>query len=274
MLLYRNILFTSGLNPRQYTKAEEIGADFGVVNLEDPVPPEHKAASRAAALSFFEREHALPYGLVINSLRDAYGFQDVVALADSAARPDLVFLPKIESPEELRILEDVLAPRLPNLRLAVIIESVRGLQAVDEIARATPRMAALAFGAADCAAELRVEVGWESLLYARSRIVAAAANAGIACFDSPYFRLQDLEGLERECRGARQLGFTGKLSIHPRHIPVINSVFGPSPQAVAYARAVIAACEQNEGGIAVVDGNMVGPPFVTIARRILAVAGA
>ena len=272
MLLYRNILSTPGLNPRQFLKAQDVGADMGVINLEDPVPPERKTQARGQALRFFTQPRHLFYGLQLNTLRSAHGSRDLAALVDSEAQPEMVILSKIESPEELRIADEVLSPRLPNLRLGVVIESLRGLWAVHEIAHATPRLAAFLFGAADCAAELGVEVNWDSLLHARSRLVMAAASAGIASYDAPYFNLRDMVGLAAECRAARQLGFTGKLSIHPGHLDTINAEFSPTPRAVEHARRVIAACEQKEGGIAVVDGQMVGPPFVAMAQRILAAA--
>lgn len=122
------------------------------------------------------------------------------------------------------------------------------------------------------AAELRCKNSWESLLYARSRVVHAAASAGIDAIDVPYLDLQDPGGMEREARLARDLGFSGKGSIHPKQIPILNGVFTPDEAAVAHAKRLLQAFEEADTGLVVVDGKLIEKPVLREMHRILAIA--
>ena len=102
------------------------------------------------------------------------------------------------------------------------------------------RIDAMFFGGVDMAAELRAAGKWETLLYARSRVVHAAAGAGFDVIDVPYLDLDDIQGMQREAQLAEELGFTGKGSIHPKQIAPLNAIFSPSEEAIAHARRVIA----------------------------------
>jgi (S)-citramalyl-CoA lyase len=210
--------------------------------------------------------------LRINSLRTPHGLRDILALLDSGAQPDALFLPKVDSAEDLRILTDILGDRLAAAIFIVLIETTAALCAVEEIAAASPRVRALVFGAADYSTELGTAMGWESLFYARSRIAVAAIRAGISALDTPYFDLDDMEGLREETRRSRALGFHGRVAVHTRQVATINEEHTPKPEAVARARRIVAATEEHGGQIAVVDGDMIGPPMVLAARRVLALA--
>jgi (S)-citramalyl-CoA lyase len=124
------------------------------------------------------------------------------------------------------------------------------------------------------AAELGAARDFTSMLYARSRVVHAAASHGRDAIDVPWLDLEDEAGLLEECRRARDLGFTGKAAIHPKQLAPINAVFTPGPDRIAYARKVIEAFETSEGGLAVVDGKLIEIPVVRSARRTLAIAAA
>ncbi|MCE9671191.1 CoA ester lyase [Myxococcus stipitatus] len=269
----RTFLVTPALDPTRFDKAEEVGADMGLLDLEDGVPQALKNEARRLAISHLARSRTGgPMCLRINSLRTDAGLRDVLALLDSDVQPDAVMLPKVESAAELHQLDALLGARFPEVSLLAIIETARGVEAVDAIAMATPRLRGLIFGAADLSAQLGVPLSWDSMLYARSRIAIAAALAGVHAIDSPFFDLVDLAELEDETRRVCALGYTGKIVIHPDQVRVVHGALRPTSQMVAHARRVLAEVGDGKGGIQVVGGSMIGPPLVTVARRVLATA--
>jgi (S)-citramalyl-CoA lyase len=266
----RSLLSTCALQVPQHARALASGADVVVLDLEDSVPAEAKDDARRLALPFFQGQwEGGLRGLRINSPRSEHGLRDLLALLEQGARPDLLVVPKVESAEELRLLDTLLAGRM-EAGLLPVIESPRGLHAVEDIACAVPRVRGLVFGAADFAASLGTTLAWEALHYARARLVVAAAHAGVLALDAPCFLLEDPGALQLELERSRQLGFVGKMAIHPRQVPAINAGFLPPPAVVAQAREIIARSERGESTIRVVGGQMIGPPFVRWARHLLA----
>ena len=162
--------------------------------------------------------------------------------------------------------------RVRPRRLHIIIETNAGLEAAHDIARASPRIDAVFFGGIDMAAELRCKNTWESLLYARSRVVHAAASAGIDAIDVPYLNLEDPDGMEREACRARDLGFSGKGAIHPKQIPILNGVFTPDDDAISHAKRILQAFAEADTGLVVVDGKLIEQPVLRDRRRILSIA--
>jgi citrate lyase beta subunit len=183
-------------------------------------------------------------------------------------------LPKDESADEVAIVAAVLERAARPVALHVIIESNRGLEAALAIAGASPAIRSLLFGAVDMAAELGAAQSFTALLYARSRVVHAAASHGLGAIDVPWLDLADEAGLLEECRQVQDLGFSGKAAIHPKQLAPINAVFTPGPDRIAYARKVIEAFESSADGLIVVDGTLIAAPVVRSARRTLAVAAA
>ena len=274
-LVCRSMLMTSALKPEHYAAATEAGADISILDLEDSVPPEDKEAARRSAIPFFaaQPDDGASRGMRINSIRSPEGLRDVLALQAGPGTPELLLVPKVESAEELVILAQLLDGRLESVGFLATIETARGLCAVDEIARAVPRVRALVFGSADFCASVGTTMAWEHLLYARSRILVAAAAAGVSTIDAPWFDLADEEGLRDEVQRSSQLGFSGKAAIHPRQVPQLNRGFVPPAAAVAQAREIIARSERSGGQIVTLGGQMIGPPFVKKARRLLAIGG-
>jgi citrate lyase beta subunit len=127
-------------------------------------------------------------------------------------------------------------------------------------------------GAVDMSADLRCTKAWEPLLYTRSRLVHAAASAGIDLLDVPFLNLDDPEGLRQEAMGCARLGFTGKASIHPNQIPIIHEAFTPTEAQIAKARKVCAAFEESTTGLVVVDNELIELPVVRSYYRMLAIA--
>jgi len=271
----RSFIFAPGLRPEMYPKALASGADIVCVELEDGIAPKDKDTARRNAMALFAEPQAddgVERIVRINCLREAFGLADVQAVLATDTPPPALMLPKVRTADEVAWLDDLLMERGHATRLHIIIETNAGLEAVHDIARASSRIDALFFGGVDMAAELRCQNAWEPLLYARSRVVHAAASIGVDAIDVPFLDLDDPEGMEREARLARDLGFSGKGSIHPKQIGILNRVFTPAPERVAYAKRVIAAFEEADTGLVVVDGKLIEKPVLREMHRVLTIS--
>jgi citrate lyase subunit beta/citryl-CoA lyase/(S)-citramalyl-CoA lyase len=195
--------------------------------------------------------------------------RDLLALRDYPVTPAIVLVPKVESPRDLEIVARLLRPVRPDLELLAVIETPRGVENAAAIAASSPRPRALIFGSADYASALGVRLSWEPLLHARTRIVNAARASDVDAIDSPTFQVRDLAAVRREATLAQDLGFSGKIALHPRQVAVINQVFSPDAESLAQARRVVAAGQSSGQGITTVDGVMVGRPFFEASRRLL-----
>jgi citrate lyase beta subunit len=243
--------------------------------MEDAVARPRKDEGRALTLPLFEKNtHPHVEQMVrINGLSTPDGLKDLTAIIESEAPPPAIMIPKIKSAEEVQLIEALLsAGRARNIRFCVIIETNQGLERALEISRASSRIDSVILGAVDMSADLRCEKSWEPLLYTRSRLVHAAASAGIDLLDVPFLNLDDPEGLRQEAQACARLGFTGKASIHPNQIPIIHEAFTPDAKTIAKARKVCAAFEQDKTGLVVVDGELIELPVVRSMYRVLAIA--
>lgn len=271
----RSFIFAPGLKPEMYPKALASGADIVCVELEDGIAPKDKDTARANALALFaerQEDDCVERIVRINCLRSGFGIKDVQAILDTDTPPPALMLPKVMTPDEVVWLDNLLSERGHETRLHIIIETNAGLEAAYDIARSSPRIDALFFGGVDMAAELRCQNAWEPLLYARSRVAHAAAGAGIDAIDVPFLDLNDTNGMAREAELVRDLGFSGKGSIHPRQIAILNDVFTPSAEEVAHAKRVTEAFAEADTGLVVIDGKLIEKPVLREMRRILAVA--
>ena len=271
----RSFIFTPGLKPDMFPKALASGADMVCVELEDGIAPKDKADAREKALALFETPQAddgVERIVRINCLREAFGLDDVQAILTTDTPPPALMLPKVRTPDEVVWLDGHLTARGHDCRLHIIIETNEGLEAVSDIAKCSPRIDALFFGGVDMAAELRCENAWEPLLYARSRVVHAAASSGLDVVDVPFLDLEDPEGMKREAKLVRELGFCGKGSVHPKQIPALNEVFTPDRATVERAKRVIREFEEADTGLVVIDGKLIEKPILREMQRILAVS--
>ena len=271
----RSFIFTPGLKPEMYPKALACGTDIVCIELEDGIAPKDKAAAREKGLALFSKPQAndgVERIVRINCLRSAFGLADLQAILDTDSPPPAIMLPKVKTPDEVIWLDDILSERGHAIRLHIIIETNEGLEAAFEIAQASERIDALFFGGVDMAAELRCKNNFQSLLYARSRVVHAAANAGIDAIDVPYLDLEDERGMRAEAELVRDLGFSGKGSIHPKQIPHLNAVFTPSDKAIEHAKRVLKTFAEADTGLVVIDGKLIEKPVLREMQRIVAVA--
>jgi (S)-citramalyl-CoA lyase len=271
----RSFIFSPGLRPDMFPKALACGTDIVCIELEDGIAPKDKDAARHHALALFatpQAEDGVERIVRINCLRTAFGLADVQAVLATNTPPPALMLPKVMTPDEIVWLDDVLTERGHATRLHVIIETNAALEAAYDIARASQRIDALFFGGVDMAAELRCQNAWEPLLYSRSRVVHAAAGAGIDAIDVPYLDLDDSDGMQREARLARDLGFSGKGAIHPKQISILNAVFTPDDAAIAHAKKILKAFADADTGLVVVDGKLIEKPVLREMHRILSIA--
>jgi len=265
----RSLLFAPGNRPEVHSKALNSGADVVCIDLEDAVPPHAKAEARAAAIPFLARGDGPERVLRVNTPRSIEGLRDLLAVVEARPQAGVIFLPKVATAAEVRWVADILDEAVLDLGIAVLIESVEGLENADSIISASPRVEFAMFGGADFSAEIGVEIAREPLLYARSRLVAAARRFGIDIFDVPCINFRDEAVVERETSEAKSLGFTGKAVLHPTNIAIVNSAFTPSAEQIARAEKVVAAYEASPNGLAVVDGKLVERPVVVAQQKIL-----
>ena len=272
----RSVLFVPAVRPDRFAKAVATGADAVCIDLEDGVSVEQKDEARDNALALLAEHPACRAEVMlrINEPGSDLGERDLAALVGAGVAPDSLMVPKVSGPEALTSLERRLGPALAGLPLIVQIETARGLAAAETIATASPNVAVLFFGAVDLSAELGCAIEWDALLYARSRVVAAAALVGVDAMDTPFMDVSDPDQLDEEAAAVRRLGFTGKAAIHPTQVPVIQGAFSPDATAVAWARRMVEAYEANLGGVLLVDGKLIERPVIASAQRILAIANA
>ena len=271
----RSFIFTPGLRRDMYPKALASGADIVCVELEDGIAPKDKAEARKNALALFEApqaEDGVERIVRINSMRERFGIEDVASVLATDTPPPALMMPKVRTPDEVAQLDTLLTEAGHATRLHVIIETNAGLEAAYDIAHCSDRIDAMFFGGVDMAAELRCRNAWEPLLYARSRVVHAAASAGLDAIDVPHLDLEDPDGMRVAAEQARDLGFAGKGSVHPKQIPALNEVFTPSEDQIARARRITAEFEAADTGLVVIDGKLIEKPVLRDMHRIIAIA--
>jgi citrate lyase subunit beta/citryl-CoA lyase len=288
----RSLLFVPADAPAKLEKGLGCGADAIIVDLEDSVAPERKAAAREQAAVFLAaaaQRPARPRLLVrVNGL--STGLTDADLDAVIAARPDAIMLPKAEGGASIMHADAKLATRealagLPDGHVkivAIATETAQSLFVAGTYRAASPRLTALTWGAEDLSADLGAEANRDAegrfldpYRLARTLCLAAAAGAEVPALDTVYVDFRNEAGLRRECEEARRDGFQGKMAIHPAQVATINDVFTPKPEAVARAKAIIAAFAAEPGaGVVGIDGVMYDRPHLTKAQRLLARAEA
>jgi (3S)-malyl-CoA thioesterase len=256
----RSLLFLPASNPRAIEKARTLDADMVVLDLEDAVAEEDKAAAReAASAATHEGFGGRPAAIRVNATDSPHFGQDIVAVRHS--RADFVILAKVESPKQVHD-----AVRLMTRPVLAMVETARGVMDAGAIAAGS---GALIAGTNDLAASLALPLSADrmGMVYALQRIVLAARAAGIPAFDGVYNGLEADEGLAAECAQGRAWGFDGKSLIHPSQIEAANRAFTPSAEEVAAARRLV---EASSGGAQRHEGRMIEQLHVELAEAIIA----
>lgn len=269
----RSVLFLPASNPRAVEKARMLDCDVAILDLEDAVAPEEKAEARAAAVQAVRDGGFAPrLGARVNGAGTEWHAEDLAAVSQAGC--GLIVLPKVE--DAATVVRA--AGAAPGARLIAMIETPPALFRLPEIAGAHPALEALMFGVNDLAAALGTGPSddREPLKPWLAAVVAAARAAGIGAIDGVFNRFQDDDGFARECAQGALYGFDGKSLIHPRQIAPAQAAFSPSPEAVARARAIVAAFDAPEAGgrgAVSLEGEMVERLHLDAARRTLAKAG-
>ena len=269
----RSFIFCPGNKPDMIPKALNSGADMVCIDLEDAIIPEHKDISRSSTIRAFE-DISVPNGVEtlirINDVNTIDGKADIKAILQSNNTASGLMLPKIQTVNEIIDLEKQIKLANKNLNLHIIIETNKALENAWLIAQSSPLIKSLLFGGVDMSADLGCNGDWISLLYARSRVVHAAAGAGIDSIDVPFLDLEDMDGMRQEAQKSKNLGFSGKGSIHPKQIASLNKVFTPSESEIEYANKVIKAFNEAADGLVVVDGKLIEKPVLRTALKTIA----
>jgi len=255
----RSLLFLPASNPRAIAKARGAGADLVILDLEDAVKPEDKAAARAAAVEAVASPWDMPVAIRINGVGTEWHSLDLDAAAGSKA--DLVVVPRATS---AHLVHDV--AETGGKPVLAMIETAAGVLAATEIA---PETAGLIAGTNDLRADLRLPLDSSRapISVSLQLIVLAARAADVSVFDGVFNGLDDEEGFLDEAREGRQLGFDGKSLIHPNQIAPCHEAFAPTAAEIERARALVDAFD---GGAERFGNEMIERMHVEAAQRVLA----
>ena len=271
----RSFIFTPGLNPEMFPKALASGADMVCIELEDGIAIKDKDEARKNtinALKNLKINNDVELVVRVNCQRTKPGLLDLEAFISSKLNVKALMLPKVKTPDEITFIDDLLTDCNMDTDLHVIMETNEALENIYDIAHASKRIVALYFGGVDMAAELRVPNSYENLIYARSKLVHAGASVGIDVIDVPYLDLEDMDGMKKEAELVRNLGFTGKGSIHPKQINILNEVFTPSKEEIIKAKRIIDQFNASDTGLVVIDGKLIEKPVLREMKRRILVA--
>lgn len=280
---WRTLLFMPGDDMKKITKGAGLDVDAIIMDLEDGVALNKKDEARQTVLEALTRAE-LDFGhtsriVRLNPPRKGMQAKDIAETIQG--RPDAYMLPKVETAREIQniahtLIEHELYMGLPpeSIKLIAIIETARGVVNLRDIAQSDSRLVALVFGAEDLAGDIgavRTAAGWE-VFYAKSAVVTHAAAFGLQAIDTPYVDIENIEGLHEATQQAMQMGYTGKLLIHPKQIAPVAEAFTPSDEEVARAQELIALHDQHQAdgmGVFRFAGKMVDMPMIRAAERVL-----
>lgn len=269
----RSLLFAGATRPDLVAKVPRPRPVAAVIDLEDAVPDEFKLQARAAVPDLVERvrrqEPPVELYVRINAPATSWFAEDLLAVLQAGVG---IVVPKLEEADQLDVLRAALRGVSEEVRLIVGIESARGVARVEELL--SPPVYAAYFGAEDFIADMggrRTQEGHE-VLYARSRVVLAARMAGVLPVDQAVVDFRNDEAFRADARLGRELGYRGKICIHPRQVELANELFGPDDaelrRAVALLHAWERAAEQGVGAVEF-DGAMIDEPALRMARQTL-----
>lgn len=281
----RSMLFLPGNSPNILLNADFLGSDSIILDLEDAVAPTEKDAARilvrnAITSLGYTREVIVR----INPVESPYWQKDLRAIIP--VKPDMIMPTKVGCAADVKIVADFITQlekefgmEEGGVKMIPLIETALGVENAYEIASADPRVTAIFLGGEDFTADMRCKRTKEGteIFYARSRMVLAARAAGVDVYDTPWTDVEDYDGLIEDAKFAKSLGFTGKSSISPRHIPFINEVFSPTEEEIQYARDVFVCIEKAKAegkGVVSLRGKMIDAPIVARARQVLEAAEA
>lgn len=276
----RSVLYMPGSNARALEKARGLAADALILDLEDAVAPDSKALARDQVCKAVVEGGYGSRELIIrtNGLDTPWGKDDIIAAAKAA--PDAILLPKVESAAQVQETEALLLQHgTDKTAIWCMMETPKGILHAEQIASASPRLAALVMGTSDLVKDLNAQHTPLRLpvITALGLCMLAARAYDLAILDGVYLDLDDDAGFEAACKQGLELGFDGKTLIHPKTLEITNRVYAPSAAQVAWAQKIIAAFEAaaKEGqGVVLVDGKLIENLHVEQAKKLAALADA
>ena len=281
----RSVLYMPGSNARALEKAKTLAVDGVILDLEDAVAPDAKAAARAQVAAAVKAGGfgAREVFIRTNGFDTPWFADDLTAAA--AAAPDAILIPKISTSEQLQLIAQRLLSMHTDhkVRIWAMIETPTAIFNVRQIAAAATdaetRLTGFVLGTNDLAKETRARIlpGRAPMLPLLATCLLAAREYGIDVLDGVFNDIANVQGFEEECAQARDMGFDGKTLIHPNQIEPCNAAFSPTADEVAAARRMIAAFdlpENRDKGVVQIDGRMVERMHAEMAQRTVAIADA
>lgn len=298
-MMFRTLLFIPGNNKRFLEKSKFLYPDILCFDLEDSVPTSEKTIARDMVKeSFYSNEGSNPVDINnsnnanykykespqifvrINSFESGLYEQDLESVI--CDRLDGIVIPKVNSTSELEKITKIIlnlekkGPIEKTIRLLPSIESSQGVVNAYHIAKFNDRVCSLMFGVFDYLYDMKLDYENEGLeySYARAKIPVDARAAGISALDSIWQKVDDLDGLQRDAKIAKRLGYAGKSIIHPKHIEPVHNVFVPSRNEIEWAKKVVSKLNQiqeqaDKRGAFKIDGRMIDAVHFKQAKLIL-----
>ena len=272
-MLARSWLCIPALKEGLEEKIIKTSADIVLLDLEDSIPANKKQVAREKLLTL---NHLIwseyDVAVRVNALSRPEGFRDLVFLMDNNIVPKCLVIPKVESPGELRMLGELQSVTGGCTKIFAIVETLKGLRGIDAVINDSANLYGLILGSADLSSEISFGLPKSALMQIKCEMALAALSIGLKIIDTPCFNLTCGKLLREEIEAAKALGYTGKIAVHPSQISMINRLFSPTQAELEKAKAIIASLASPDlpTAIASIDGEMVGPPFEVLARKLLA----
>lgn len=274
----RSILFVSPLSERHLAKAVPSGADAIQLDLEDAITPADKPAARARlpeAIAGLRRTGAKEVVVRVNAPW-LLAIEDITAAV--AAGADCITLPKVEAAGRVAVVSELLdelearmGARAHPTRLLILVESARGLEALPQVLRASPRVAAVTLGPEDFSKEMAGTTSMTANEWANVAVLSAARSAGVTPLGFPgsIAIVDDLALFRSQVERARELGFGGAAVIHPAQVAICNEVFTPTEAEITRARRIVEAARTATAGAFLLDGKLIDAPHIAQAEQLL-----
>ena len=281
MIVLRTMLFIPGHVMKMLQKANSLPADAIIIDLEDAVPLTDKITARDMVKNSIDMisSGSAEIFVRVNSLVTDLTYDDLKKIVCDKIYG--IMLPKSESKEDIQKVDKMLEEiekekglKIGRIHIVPLLETAKGVLNAFEIGTSSNRILALSFGAVDFTRDMGTNLSKEGteLFYARSRIVLAAKAAGIQAIDTPFINVADDEGLLNDSRLAKQLGFQGKMVIHPKQIDPVNANFTPTENSVQFARKIVEAFKEAESkglGAISLEGKMIDTANYQQAKDLL-----
>jgi len=286
MFEFKSVIFIPGGNEKMLSKATSLDADLVLFDLEDAVHENQKDTARTMVAQWLSesKPDGKVFGVRLNALDSKHLSADLAQILP--AKPDLIMLPKVESGQDLKQIDDLINRQeaqsglsIGSTKLMILTaETPASLLRFDSLFNVSDRLVGMTWGAEDLASELGAAQGRDKsakwlppFQLAQTLCLAKASDLGVQALDTVMADFKNLDALRQECLASKEIGYTGKLAIHPAQLDVINEVFSPSEQEIEFARRVIELFESNpNSGALQLDGAMVDIPHLRSAKRLLA----